>query len=169
MKPPASFVPAFSFDPAAMATPLRRPVQARRLPSSRPHAAWPGVVMACLVALSGMAGCAPQGGGPVEQSSETRADAATWEACRRRANEIFERQNRGTIFAANSGLNSPMSGSFGPGQTDRGLADMFTFDQRVRDCVRNAGTGAERNATTPPSQTPPPPPPPPGRPPASQR
>jgi hypothetical protein len=87
-------------------------------------------------------------------SSETRSDAATLDACRRRANEIYDRQNRATIFAANSGLNSPSSGAYVSGQTDRGLSARFAQEQLIRECVRNAGGAAEVSPAAPASAPP---------------
>lgn len=101
----------------------------------------------CALATLVLAGCAEPPAGAA--SSETRADAATLDACRRRANEVYDRQNRATIFAANSGLNSPSSGAYVSGQTDRGLSARFAQEQLIRECVRNAGGAAEVSPAAP--------------------
>ena len=94
------------------------------------------------VTLTGCAANAPQ-------SDQARAAAATNAACRQRANEIFDSQNRGTIYSANSSANSPFSANFTPGVTSRGLSQQFAHDRLVNDCVRNSGTGADRSEPAP--------------------
>jgi hypothetical protein len=90
------------------------------------------------IALSGCADSAPQ-------SPQAQANAATAAACRQRANEVFDRQNRGTIFSSNSSANAPFSANFTPDNTTRGLSSQFAHDRLVNDCIRNTGTGAERS------------------------
>ncbi len=102
----------------------------------------------CALAALALAGCTEPPASSA--SSETRSDAATLDACRRRANEIYDRQNRASIFAANSGLNSPSSGAYVSGQTDRGLSARFAQEQLIRECVRNAGGSAEVSPAAPP-------------------
>ncbi len=104
-------------------------------------------IMAALTAIS-LSGCADN----APQSGQARADAATTAACRQRANEVFDRQNRGAIYSANSSANSPFSANFTPDVTSRGLPQQFAHDRMVSDCVRNSGTGAERSQPPPPNQ-----------------
>ena len=75
--------------------------------------------MAVLTAII-LSGCAD--GAP--QSPQAQADAATNAACRQRANEVFDRQNRGAIYSANSSANSPFSANFTPDVTSRGLSQL---------------------------------------------
>jgi|GEM_PF-5611656 len=107
----------------------------------------------CAVAILTLGACTQPLGGTA-LSSETRSDAATRDACRRRANEIYDRQNRATIFAPNSGLNSPSSGAYVAGQTDRGLSAQFAQEQLIRECVRNASGAAEASPVAPSPQAP---------------
>ena len=86
------------------------------------------------------------------QSAQAQADASTRAACRQRANEVYNQQNRGDIYAPASQVNTPFSANYVPGISDRGLSQLFAQDKMISDCVRNTGTGAERS-----------------RPPASQR
>ncbi|MGE0224468.1 MAG: hypothetical protein AB7F35_03415 [Acetobacteraceae bacterium] len=121
----------------------------------------------------GVAGCdnLPAGfgsGAPPATASEARADAATLEACRRRADEVYARQNRGDIYTPYANMNAPWSGAYAGGGT-RGLSTQFTYEQAVQNCVRNVGAAALQTGTpagspspavTPPSQgerAPPPP------------
>jgi hypothetical protein len=79
------------------------------------------------------------------QSSQARANAETVAACRQRANEVYNQQNRGEIYSANSSENSPFSANYVPDIPSRGLSQLFAHDKLVSDCVRNTGTGAERS------------------------
>jgi outer membrane biogenesis lipoprotein LolB len=94
------------------------------------------------ISLSACAGDAPQGG-------QAQADAATTAACRQRANEVYDRQNRAAIYSANSSSNAPFSANYTPDVSDRGLSQLFAHDKLVSDCVRNTGTGAERSQPPP--------------------
>lgn len=84
-------------------------------------------------------------------SEQAQANAATRAACRQRANQIYEQQNRGQIFSPASQVNSPFSNNYAPGDTNRGLSDVFAHDRMVNDCVRNTGTGTERAPPSPSS------------------
>jgi hypothetical protein len=79
------------------------------------------------------------------QGPESHADVATETACRQRAEQIDTQQNRGDIYRQPDPVNTPSSGSYAPGVSDRGLSDIFAHDRLIRDCVRNTGTGEERN------------------------
>ena len=75
--------------------------------------------------------------------SQTRADAATLAACREHANEVYDRTHRDTIYTI-SNRDSPFSANYQPGVTDRGLSQLFSQQNMVRDCVRNTGTETSR-------------------------
>jgi hypothetical protein len=94
------------------------------------------------VALSACAGDAPSGG-------QAQADASTNAACRQRADEVYDRQNRAEIYSPASSVNTPYSANYNSGISDRGLSDIFAHDKLVSDCVRNTGTGAERSLPPP--------------------
>jgi hypothetical protein len=87
---------------------------------------------------------------PPPPVGQARADAATLAACRERADEIYDRTHRGTIYSIN-GQNSPFSGGYLPAPVNQGLSDRFGRDSMVRDCVRNTGTETDRSATTAPA------------------
>ncbi len=72
---------------------------------------------------------------------------------RERANEAYDRQNRGEIYAPQSQVNTPYSTNYIPGDQNRGLSDLFVHDRMVSDCVRNTGTGTDRDV---PPEAPPP-------------
>jgi hypothetical protein len=99
----------------------------------------PGLVasMAVLIVSAALSACS---GGP--PSSQARADAATEAACRQRAEQAYEQQNRADIYSPQSQVNTPYSGSYAPGVSGRGLSNVFAHERMVTDCVRNTGTGA---------------------------
>ena len=92
-------------------------------------------------------------GDTLPRSGQARADAETTAACRHRADEIYDRQNRAEIYSPQSSVNTPFSGNYNPGLPDRNLSQLFAHDKLISDCVRNTGTGSER--TQPPAGQPP--------------
>jgi hypothetical protein len=94
-----------------------------------------------LLGATALSAC--DGGGP--QTSQAQADTQTAAACRQRANEIYDRQNRGDIYAPNSSANSPFSANYNPDNPSRGLSQLYAHDTLVSNCVRNTGTGSERS------------------------
>ena len=95
-------------------------------------------LLACLV----LAGCSY---GTPRPSAQSRADAATVAACRQRADQVYEQQNRAAIYSPPAAVNVPSSGTYAPGgAADRGLADLYQRDTLINDCVRNIGTEADR-------------------------
>lgn len=99
-----------------------------------------------LLPLLALAQCAPAPA-PTPQS---RADAATVAACREHANQVYDRNNRDTIYTI-SNQNSPFSANYTPGVTDRGLAQLYTQQNMISDCVRNTGTETSRAPTQSPA------------------
>ena len=90
---------------------------------------------------------------PPAPSPESRADAATLAACRERADAVYNRQNRGTIYAITN-RDAPFSGSYIPAPVDSGLSQLYTHENRIRDCVRNTGTETSRAPTPEPTLPP---------------
>jgi len=76
---------------------------------------------------------------------QARADAQTRAACQERAEQVYEQQNRAEIYSPPSTVNTPYSANYVPDSSGRGLSDLFAHDRIVSDCVRNTGTGAERD------------------------
>jgi hypothetical protein len=100
------------------------------------------------ILLGGLALSACAEGPPGPQA---QADAETQAACRHRAEQAYEQQNRAEIFSPPSQVNTPYSAAYAPGVSGRGLSDLFAHDRMVSDCVRNTGTGAERSPPTAPA------------------
>jgi hypothetical protein len=102
-----------------------------------------------LLSAVALAACdSPTGGGQAQADAQTRA------ACRARAEQVYEQQNRGAIYSPPPAVNTPYSGNFAPGMDDRGLSDLFAHDRLINDCIRNSGTGAERSAPAQPATAP---------------
>jgi hypothetical protein len=104
-----------------------------------PHAIGWGLP-AMLIALA-VAACAP-----TPQTPQARAAAETDAACRQRADEAYDRQNRGEIYSITD-RNVPFSANYLPDVPNRGLSQLYAHDVMVRDCVRNTGTETGRTAT----------------------
>jgi hypothetical protein len=102
------------------------------------------LALLCAMALSA---CANGGGAP--SSGQALADSQTRQACRDRVNSAFEVRNRAQIYAPQSQVNTPYSGSYLPDQDDRGLSDQFEHDTMLSNCIRNTGTGEERSTPAP--------------------
>lgn len=102
----------------------------------------PRILSICVVVL---AGCADQ----PPLTGQAQADAETQAACRQRAEEVYNQQNRAQIYSPSPSVNTPYSANYLPNQTDRGLSQLFVHDKMVSECVRNNGTGAERSQTRP--------------------
>jgi hypothetical protein len=92
-----------------------------------------------LIAVLALPGCMASPG------PASHADAATEAACRHRADQIYDQQNRGDIYRPPPTVNTPYSSNYTPGVSDRGLSDLYAHERLVDDCVRNTGTGAERS------------------------
>jgi PBP1b-binding outer membrane lipoprotein LpoB len=112
----------------------------------RPYLAATGFVLMGAILLSGCD--APPAGGQAEADAQTRA------ACRQRAEQAYEQQNRAEIYSPSSSVNTPYSANYVPDSPERGLSDLFAHDRMVSDCVRNTGTGADRSV--PDTAVPPP-------------
>lgn len=101
-----------------------------RRPSAPPIAA--SLAMAILVAGTlALAGCA---------APQSRADQNTDAACRARAEQAYDIQNRGAIYLPAPSGNTPFSSNYEVGDTSAGLGALHAHDEMVNDCVRNTGT-----------------------------
>lgn len=81
---------------------------------------------------------------PTPSTGDAKTDAAVLQACRQRANEVYDRRNRAEIYAPQYGGNSPLSGTYTDVGVNRGLSAQFSFEQMVRDCVRQSNVTGER-------------------------
>jgi hypothetical protein len=101
------------------------------------------------LAVLGLTGCV------AEPAPVSRADAATEAACRHRADQIYDQQNRGDIYRPPAAVNTPFSSNYLPGVSDRGLSEEYAHEKAISDCVRNTGTGSERGEAGNSGPTPP--------------
>jgi hypothetical protein len=106
-------------------------------------------LLCAVAAVLALSGCES---GP---ATETQADAATMAACRHRADEIYDQQNRADIYRPPDQVNSPFSANYTPDVSDRGLSALYAHEKMVSDCVRNTGTGADRSDFNAAGPTPP--------------
>jgi hypothetical protein len=77
---------------------------------------------------------------PPPLTGQAQADAETRAACEQRAEAVYNQQNRGDIYRPAPSVNTPFSANYLPGQSDRGLSQLFAHDRMVSDCIRNKGT-----------------------------
>ena len=89
------------------------------------------------------------------QTAQAQANSATRAACEKRANDVYDQQNRAEIYGPQSQVNTPYSTNYISGDPNRGLSDLFVHERMVSDCVRNTGTGTDRSV--PPASPPAPP------------
>ena len=93
-------------------------------------------MMRALILVLLLTGCTS--GGP-----ESETQRATAEACREQANTACNIQNRDQIY----NIYQPYAPQSGTGMLDlptRGLSDSFAQQQMISNCIRNTGTGADR-------------------------
>lgn len=84
-------------------------------------------------------------GAPPVSNRQAQANAETVAACRHRADEVYNIQNRPEIFRPPPAVNTPSSGQYAPGTlNNRRLSALFARDQMIRDCIRNTGTETDR-------------------------
>lgn len=84
---------------------------------------------------------------PPPQTAQSRANQALVSACRQRADEVYRKQNRASLYTQDDRF-APESGLYNSGITTRGLAERFAWDTQVSDCVRS------QSATIPQGQVP---------------
>ena len=89
-----------------------------------------------------LAQCAP----PPPPTGQAKADAATLAACRERADQVYDRNNRDAIYTINN-RDTPFSANYTP-RVDAGLSQRYGHENLIRDCVRNTGTETDRTTTS---------------------
>jgi hypothetical protein len=92
----------------------------------------------------GMAGPEPTSYSASFLGGAPKVDLQTQAACRERANEIWEQQDRANIYKPNSSVNTPFSANWEPDVPSRGLADQYAYGKTVADCERESGSGSEQ-------------------------
>ena len=68
------------------------------------------------------------------------ADRETLQACRSEADRVYDVQNRAQI-SQRGGEDSPFSGESQRSSPSDGLADRYSHERTVDDCVRHGGNG----------------------------
>ena len=80
---------------------------------------------------------------------ESKADRETLQSCRADADRVYDAQNRYQLSERDT-HDTPFSGSGQPTSPSDGLADQYSHERRVEDCVRHGDATAE---TAPPATT----------------
>ena len=105
------------------------------------------LALAILLGVAVLPGCTPP-----PSTTATPAQAA---ACRQRADEVYERQNRADVYRSDtyaSGTRDAMFSSTGsPAAAVMGLSGRFARDRMLADCLRGA---ANNVASTPDAPAP---------------
>jgi len=124
-------------------------------PATSRRAAHQLAVLAAL-ALAALTACAtPIGGSANRQAASPRAMAA----CRARADQVYDEQNRGAVYRADTFAASQRAAPFagaGPGANpSSGLSDLYARDTFLDDCLNGASGSADVSTETPtPDATP---------------
>ena len=95
-----------------------------------------------VLTLGGLAACTRPIGITADRAGATPKAMA---ACRHRADEVFERQNRGDVYRsdmyAGGERDSPFAATGMSGNPSAGLSDRYSRENMVDDCL-NAASGA---------------------------
>lgn len=90
-----------------------------------------------------------------EQQRSTPADLAALEACRERADEVYQKQNREDVYRsdvfATSSRDAPYAATGLPGVTSRGLSAEYQRENLVSDCLNAGATARPANAPAQPA------------------
>ncbi len=117
-------------------SPRHAPVQSHTQESSRMRRpALPPVLSMLALSVITLTACSR----PIAPAAQTGTDAATQAACRQRAEAVYSTQNRAAIYSPSASVNSPFSGSYQAGSTDRGLSQLYAHQTMIGDCVRANG------------------------------
>ena len=104
------------------------------------------LLTASLLAAALLTAC----GTPAQRSRSQTVAAADLTACRARADEIYNKQNRAEVYRGDTFVSgtrdAPYSTSGLPGITSNGLSGLYQHDNLVSSCVNsgsNSGGGAD--------------------------
>ena len=108
-------------------------------------------MIAGLFVIGALAGC----GTPVQRSRSQVVSAADLTACRARADEIYNKQNRAEVYRSDTFVSdtrdAPYSTSGLPGITTNGLSGLYQHDNLVSSCVNSRGAAAPASGGVDPS------------------
>jgi hypothetical protein len=118
----------------------------------------PLTTAAAVAAMTLLSGCAGPPRAPNGQVEASPADQQALAACRARADEVYDQQNRAAIYTPTTGQDTPRSGQYAWGVTSRGLSALYAHDNMIDDCLRHrddAAPGADTAVQTIPTTQPP--------------
>ncbi len=93
-----------------------------------------------------LAGCAFPG-------PQSKADRETLQDCRVEADRVYDAQNRYQLSERDT-RDTPFSGSGQPTTPSDGLADQYSHEVRVDDCVKHGNAETAPEATSAPAASP---------------
>ena len=104
--------------------------------------------LGALVLLAGLGACAGR-------QPATPRNLAALDACRERADEVFQKQNRADIYRsdvyATSGRDAPFATNTLPGVPTRGLSGEYQRENLVDDCLNAGGAARAKGAPAQPA------------------
>lgn len=111
----------------------------------KPHASLASAFLVT-AALMGNACSFALGSAPPPPQAE-RAELAAVSACRTRADEVFQRQNRDQVYRVDNYNTDTRDAPFGTsglkGVTSAGLSQQYGRDNLLQDCLRSSGAGPQ--------------------------
>lgn len=114
-----------------------------------------GLAMLALTGCSaGSSGPSANAVGPSGDAGRLSAARETQDACRARANELYDRRDRAEIYTASPWNNTPYSSAYQSGISSRGLARQFDYERTRLECETITGTGADRTPAPPAAPAP---------------
>ena len=107
-----------------------------------PHARLASAVF-IIAAMAGSACSLDIGGPPPSQAGRAEVEAVS--ACRERADQVFDRQNRGQVYNTDTyrsiTRDAPFTTNGLVGVTSAGLSQQYSRDNMVQNCLRESGAG----------------------------
>ena len=94
-----------------------------------------------LASALALGGCASHPSG-----RQSQVDDKTRMACEKRADQVYEEQNRKDIFGPASSVNTPFASNYVVGDSTLGLPSRFAHDRMVSDCVNNSSARSDGSA-----------------------
>ncbi len=125
------------------------------IPPTRSRRAALRSALLATLAVAGLTACAtPIGGAPSREAANPKAIAA----CRQRADAVYDQQNRGAVYRADTYAGSvrdaPFAGSGPAANPSSGLSGRYAHDTILDDCLSGASGSADVGTEAIPPATP---------------
>jgi hypothetical protein len=120
-------------------------------PPTRSRRAALGSAVLAALALAALTACSTSFG---TTASHEGVSAKAMAACRHRADQVYDQQNRGAVYRTDSYAGSvrdaPFGGAGPAGNPSSGLSDRYARDTMVDDCLNGMANGADVTTDAPP-------------------